>query len=303
MKSDLRILLRDLKAAARIGHSESIWAALDGLLDTPQLAGNHPLDEPFLKQVVLPVGRELAAPLLPPAALRPLIMHPNAGMRAIAGTALAERYLKGLNGAGLKDLAQLAQDARPDVREAILLACALPGTSAPEKQTEIFQSWLMESSPRLQALALRLLPHLPEAVLLEQLPRLEIFAPPQEPGAKRALADAVSKLGEAGLGLQVLAILSAWAENPGRYYWVITRALSRSWAATYPKESLAILTRLAAEMGGRKQILNTLQALERHGAKTEVQDLLQAWRGSGQPQLQSAAQKAEEKSGNQKDHE
>jgi sugar diacid utilization regulator len=93
----------------------------------------------------------------------------------------------------------------------------------------------------------------------------------------------------------VFVLLSAWAENPDRYYWVITRSLSRSWAASHPNESLAILTHLAEIKGGRKKILNALKALQSHGAKTEVLDTLQQWRTSDQPQLQSAAQKAEEK--------
>ena len=128
MKADLRALLRDIKAAARIGHTESVWAALDGVLDYPQISGNHLIDDTFLKQVVLPVGQNLAQPLLNQITLRPLITHTHAGMRAIAGVALAERYLKGLHGNGLKELSLLAQDPRPDVREAILLACTMPAS-------------------------------------------------------------------------------------------------------------------------------------------------------------------------------
>ena len=295
MKTDLRTLLRDIQAAARIGHPESVWAALEEVLEYPQIAGNHHLDDAFLRQVVLPVGQALAHPLLQQAALRPLITHPLAGMRAIAGAALAERYLKGMNGTGLKDLGQLAQDPRQDVRQAVLLACALPKSSAPDKQTEIFESWLVQPSPRLQGLALQLLPYLPDKTVFAQLPKLEDYSPPQEPGVRRALSEAVSKLGQGEYGSQVFVLLSAWAENPDRYYWVITRSLSRSWAASHPNESLAILTHLAEIKGGRKKILNALKALQSHGAKTEVQDTLQQWRTSDQPQLQSAAQKAEEK--------
>ncbi len=295
MKADLRTLLRDIQAAARIGHPESVWAALEEVLEFPQISGNHHLDDSFLRQVVLPVGQALAHPLLKQAALRPLVTHPLAGMRAIAGAALVERYLKGMNGTGLKDMGQLAQDPRQDVRQAVLLACALPGFSAPDKQTEIFEAWLVQPSPRLQGLALQLLPYLPEQTVLAQLPKLEDYSPPQEPGVRRSLAEAVSKLGQGEYGPQVLAILSTWAENPERYYWVITRSLSRSWAASYPDQSLAILTHLAEIKGGRKKILNALKALQSHGAKTEVQNNLQQWRTSGNPQLQSAARKAEEK--------
>jgi len=303
MKADLRTLLRDLKAAARIGHAESVWAALDTLLEYPQIAGNHPLDETFLKQVILPVGQALASPLLNQSALRPLINHSHAGIRAIAGAALAERYLKGLNGTGLKDLALLAQDPRQDVRSAVLLACIMPNTSAPQKQIEIFQSWLAQSSPRLQGLALQLLPHLPAELILEQLPNLENYNPSLEPGVRRALAEAVSKLGQGEHSAQVLAILSTWAGDPDRYYWVITNCLSRSWAAAHADQSLAILTGLAAVKGGRKKILSALKSLQRHGAKTEVQDILQSWHTSSNPQLRAAAQKAQQKILENKDNE
>ncbi len=295
MKADLNTILRDIKAAARIGHTESVWTALDNLQGFPQIAGNHQLDGAFLKRVIIPVGQALAHPLLNPNVLRPLISHENTGIRAVAGAALAERYLKGLPGTRLKDLQQMAKDLRQEVREAILLACAQPSTPAPEKQAEIFQTWLSHSSPQLQGLALQLLSSLPESLILEQLPRLEGYDLPQKPEVRQALAEAVTKLGQGENGLQVLAILSVWAENPERYYWVITRSLSRSWAARFPEETLAILTHLAAVEGGRKKILGTLKALQRHGANEAVQAALEAWRLSDNPRLRAAAQKADKK--------
>jgi hypothetical protein len=301
MKPDLHTILRDLKAAARIGHTESVWAALEGILEYPQISGNHHLDESFIKQVILPVGQALAQPLMNPAALRPLITHTHAGVRAIAGAALAEGFLKGVNGKGLKELSALAQDPRQDVRDAVLLACALPASHAPQKQTEIYQSWLAHSSPRLQGLALQLLPYLPEDAILQQIHKLKNFVPPKEPGARRSLAEAISKLGRGEYGPEILEILSGWAEDPDQFDWVITRCLSRSWAAAYPHDSLAILTQLAAVEGGRKKILGALKALQRHGAQQEVQAVLQDWLASGQPRLQSAARKAQKKSKPSKD--
>lgn len=301
MKPDLRTILRDLKAAARIGHTESVWAALEGILEYPQISGNHHLDESFIKQVILPVGQALAQPLMNPAALRPLITHTHAGVRAIAGAALAEGFLKGVNGKGLKELSSLAQDPRQDVRDAVLLACALPASHAPQKQTEIYQSWLAHSSPRLQGLALQLLPYLPEDAILQQIHKLKNFVPPKEPGARRSLVEAISKLGRGDHAPEILEILSGWAEDPEQYDWVITRCLSRSWAAAYPHDSLAILTQLAAVEGGRKKILGALKALQRHGAQHEVQAVLQDWLASGQPRLESAARKAQKKSKPPKD--
>jgi hypothetical protein len=301
MRTDLRTLLHDIKAAARIGHAESVWTALEGLLDYPQIAGNHPLDETFLKQVVLPVGQALAAPALSQAILQPLITHSSAALRSIAAVTLLERYLKGLNGSNLKTLTQLAQDPRPDVRLAVLLACRIAVSHAPEKQTAIFESWMADTSPYLQALALQLLPSLPVSVILQQLNRLESYQPSQEPSVKRALADAISTLGQDEFCPQVLTILSNWADDAERYDWIITESLSRSWAAAVPQESLAILTRLAAKQSGRKRILSTLEALQRHGAGNEVQATLQEWLISGNQQLQTAARKVQDKHSTTKD--
>ena len=50
MKPELRTLITDIKAAARIGHAESLWLALDGLLDLPEVAGNPQMSEAFITQ-------------------------------------------------------------------------------------------------------------------------------------------------------------------------------------------------------------------------------------------------------------
>ena len=138
MKTNLRTILRDIQAAARIGHIESLWAALEGLNALPQVAGNHPMDETFLNQVILPVGEAVAGARVNAAGLRPLSSHPNASLRAIAAAALMEQYLKGINGASLKDLTTLTQDPRQDVRLAISLAAARGSELTPEKLVELF---------------------------------------------------------------------------------------------------------------------------------------------------------------------
>ncbi len=146
-----------------------------------------------------------------------------------------------------------------------------------------------------------LLPSLPEEVILNQVRGLESDALLQEPEARRALAKAFSKLGQGAFASQALEILSAWAANPEGYDWVITRSLSRSWAADHPHESLAVLTRLAEHGGEQKRILSGLAALQRHGADAEVRAALQAWQDSGSPQLEEAARKAHDKNKHSKE--
>ena len=43
MNSQIREIITDIKGAARIGHAESLWAALEGLLNLPQVSGNPPI--------------------------------------------------------------------------------------------------------------------------------------------------------------------------------------------------------------------------------------------------------------------
>jgi hypothetical protein len=93
MRAEVRSLLADFKAAARIGHPESLGLALDGLRALPEIAANQALPESFLDQVILPVGQVLVSPLLPSASLRPLLDDPLAGVRAVAAVALGRANL------------------------------------------------------------------------------------------------------------------------------------------------------------------------------------------------------------------
>lgn len=70
MKADLQLLLTDIKAAIQIGEAESLWAALDGLLDYPEISGNPMMEEGFIKKVLLPVGGILGSPKTNPEHLK-----------------------------------------------------------------------------------------------------------------------------------------------------------------------------------------------------------------------------------------
>ena len=92
MKTDIRTLITDIKAAARIGHAESLWVALDGILDFPEVAGNPQMSEAFIKRAILTIGEALAQPRLSANLIRPLGNEPFAALRAITATASPCRF-------------------------------------------------------------------------------------------------------------------------------------------------------------------------------------------------------------------
>jgi hypothetical protein len=288
MKPEIRAILRDIQAAARIGHTESLWAALDGLLDLPALSGNRTMDEATLSQVVLPVAGAIAGSRLNHAALRPLIGNQYAVFRAVAGAALAEQFLKGSNGTRLNDLKALSQDPRRDVLEAIRRVVLESGETSSDRQEELYEAWMASPSPRTQTLAIQILPNLPQAVILEKIEHLKNGALTVQPEVKKALGKVLAVLGAGGHAPQVLAILSAWARKPEPDSWLICASLSKPWASEYAEESLAILTQLATQTGPKKRIRKVLESLHRNGAKDEVAAALQQWRMSDHPNLRGA---------------
>ena len=56
MKSEIRSVITDIKAAARIGHVESLEIALEGLFSLPNVAANQAMSEAFIEQAILPIG-------------------------------------------------------------------------------------------------------------------------------------------------------------------------------------------------------------------------------------------------------
>lgn len=288
MKSEIRTLLRDIQAAARIGHVDSIYAALDGLLDLPQFSGNHPIPETTLQQIILPVGEALARPRLNAATLRPLITHPYALFRAVAGTALTLQYLQGINGTTLKDLTNLGQDPRQDVRDAIRLALLHNQAASAERLDALYETWLKSSAPRLQTLALQILPHLPEETAIGKIRQLRTEKIDPTAEFKKSIANTLNQLASGEYSAEVLDILAAWAAQPEPDVWLISRCLAKPWAAEHPQQALALLETLAEYSGPHKQVRKALRSLNQHGAQAEVQATIQAWQQSGTPQLHAA---------------
>ncbi|MEJ2759472.1 MAG: hypothetical protein P8046_13410 [Anaerolineales bacterium] len=288
MKAEIRILIRDIQAAARLGHADSLYAALDGLLDLPQFSGNHPIPETTLQQVILPIGQVLARPRINAATLRPLTTHSYAVFRATAAAALTFQYLQGINGTTLKDLTALGQDPRDDVRDAIRLALDHHKEDGSEMLDALYETWLKSGSPRLQALALGILPQLPDTATLEKIRHLKADTLKPNPEFKKTLANTLSQLAGGDYPEEVIALLENWAAQPEPDIWLISRCLAKPWAASYPQQSLALLETLAADTGPNKQVRKALLNLYQYGAQTEVLAAVQAWQHSDNPRLSAA---------------
>lgn len=295
MKNYTRTLLRDIKAAAQIGHIESLWAAMDGLAQMPEVKGNHPLNDSFIAQVLLPVAQALSGPRVSRSALLPLVNHEKTAIRATASSAMALRFLKNINGTSLQDLQMLAKEPRPEVRETMILACQQITSEHPKKLGELISAWQTDSSPRLQSIAIRLMPNLPKAEAARTLELLTQTELPNNPEVRPALEQTINQLGQNGADAEAIQILQLWSQTPETFYWVITRCLAKSWAAAYPNEAMQILTRLAAERGPKKKIRNALQAFQHHGAYDLVLETIQSWKVSDNPNLQQAGEDATEK--------
>ncbi|MEN8243042.1 MAG: hypothetical protein ABFS17_14080, partial [Chloroflexota bacterium] len=270
MNSQIRTIITDIKAAARIGHPESLWAALEGLLNLPQTLGNPPMTPAFIEKAILPVGEALASPRLNLALIQPLSDEPQAVLRASAAAALAFRYLN-QDQITIKQLNKPAADSRQDVR--LALQFGLSKTDDPLKIEPLIEQWLPASSPRLQALAISLLPHQPG----QALARLAAQKINSDPDVRAALVGTLIALAQAGQAEDVLTLLAKWAADQDNHIWTICKTLAGSWAAKFPEQALDILSALIPQADNPKQIINTLQALHRHGAGEEVISTLKAW--------------------------
>lgn len=290
MSIDIRTLVIDIKAAARLGHAESVWLALEGLFELPEANANAQMNQPFIERVILPVGEALVSPTLRTNVIQPLAGEPYAALRAVTAVALAHRHFT-FGDVKPQHLTVLARDARPDVRLALQLALAQAGAPLPEKLGRLAEDWLGADSPRQQAVGILLLAGLPGRAL----PRLAAFPVSANPEVRRALVDALTALALDGQQTEVLALLEKWTEQTNNHVWLIAKTLSGSWAAAHAPQSLEIIASLARKHGPEKQLFNTLKALQRHGAGELVRTTLDAWMADSNTALQALAKQALDK--------
>lgn len=263
MKSEIRQLRRDVKAAALLGRPEAIDIALNGLLAFPGVAANATLEGNFITKVILPIGQELAA--LPADLLKKLQEHPLAAGRAIAASALANHYLQ-TPSAGAELLHWGAADQRSEVRQALAETLAALANRDPERLVPLVQDWLNGQQPRKEQTALTLLPALADFVSREQcLDWLQPLGLTEQPQTRAALVACLQTIAQQNKAECVLKLLTHWAALETTPTWVITRTLAGAWAAQFPGQVRTLMLALQAKYGLSSEISNAWRALERHG--------------------------------------
>ena len=280
MDTHMRELLTDIKAAVRLGSVESLWIALEGFANLPEISSNAALPERLISNAVLHLGRAIAHPRIAPESLLPLVDEPLAGLRALAAVALADHWRAGQ----LTDttaLATLGRDPRAEVREALALTLRAADEAALQP---LLAAWADDASPRLQAVAVAASPALASE---SQRALLEPLHNTKDPDIRAALAEALIQRA-ASHPEDVFDLLIGWAAQPAPPAWVISQTLSASWAAAYAERALDLLEHLTEDP---KAIRRVLRSLARHGAEQQVAVRLDNWAAGDHPALQDIAEK------------
>lgn len=252
MKAYLRELIPDLKAAARIGHPQSLQAALDGLRALPEVKGNSKMQPAFVESVIAPAGLALSARSLRLKLLEELLQDPLAGVRAASAAALGVRFAAGED-VPEAVLSKAGSDAREEVRFALAHGISR-STVEHERISSLLHTWLGDRSPRLQESALLALLALPFDLASELFSGLCALDPGLSEEVDKALMAALGSLAERGAAEDVLVCLESWARKDAPPLWVITRTMMRSWARAYRQKAMEILDILQARLGPMKEI-------------------------------------------------
>jgi len=268
LKAIIRDLLPDFKAAARLGHLESIQVALDGLRAVPEVASNQALDEVLYTQVALQLGRALATPQTSYQVLEALSADPLAGVRAVVGVALAIKALGERTPAAIKQsLWRVAGDKRWEVRRALAEAVAWGSVSDPTAGYAIITSWLGDLSPRRRQtgwLALAALVSHPEAAdilgekILHTVTKTQIDP---DPRMIATLEKILSALARRGLEEQVLGLLEGWADGTDPPDVLVVSLLTSDWARAHHQRAAGILEKIAHRLGPSRKISRAMKAL------------------------------------------
>jgi hypothetical protein len=266
-KSHYNELLNDLKAAVRLGHPESVEIALDGFRSHPVIAANERLSQGIIAQLILPAGKILTR--LSTIQLSQLLGDPLTSLRAMAAAALARQFVSGEE-VDLKLLQAGAGDSRPEVRTALAQTLREEGEAHPERILPLAEAWLTADSARVRNTALAFIPALTPTYSQTIFQYLQAFKEEEHPEVQAALVAALQALAQRDLAEPVLALLINWGTEPHPNLWVISKTISASWAASYSTEVESLLQTLHAKVGNRKQITNTLKALQRHGLNIEL---------------------------------
>ena len=255
MKPILRECLTDLKAAVRIGHPDAVQSALDNLRSLPDELV-PPNDLPALGIALVP---------LPIHMLTDLFNDPDPAIRALASIALGEHYLS------QKDvqpgaLTPAANDPNPEVRR-VFAQFLLKSINqfydkepAFERLHQLVLTWANSKFPIITETALQILTGLSLSAeeVYQYLEPLDKFT---EHHVRAELVQCLNTLGDRGYQETIFFILTTWSQRSEPNVWVITRALSGSWAQANSERAVLILNQLAKQIG---QIRAIKRALSHH---------------------------------------
>jgi hypothetical protein len=287
MRSDIKEILTDINAALRIQHPESILFALDKILDLPEVTGNQVLEEVSITNIVLPIGNRLSEKSLPDEIYNILVEAEFAVFRALAAVIAAGRYCSS-DDLDQTELLDFAQDRR-DVGLALSLALAEKEETGSEKLLGLIDKWIVSRSISLLTISLNLITSVINADNTEILEKVGGLSDTNDPDLKRTLADTLIKIAQKGFDSQVLSLLETWEFETGEKDWIALRALSASWSVKFEDRTLKIIEKITMSMKEDRQIVKTLSALKRNGAKN-IDMHIENWKNSGDLRLQKTAE-------------
>jgi hypothetical protein len=249
VKAYVREILTDLKAAVRIGDPDSLYTILEQIRGLSE----EELPTTALQQLGLPLYR------LPTKELKSLARDASPVVRALAAAALASRFAR--NPVNLEnELTRLGGDKSPEVRQ-ILVQTLMQEGAPPERLVPLAKDWTGAEKPGLQTCGLQILPSSRiSADTFEGL--LHPLAESPDYEVRGALVECLSALAQAGYAASVMSLLQEWARQEEPNIWVITRALSASWALNQSAQALSILKILSEKKGA-------LRSIERAAARHE----------------------------------
>ncbi|MEA3349168.1 MAG: hypothetical protein U9Q82_00950 [Chloroflexota bacterium] len=265
-KTRIRELRKDIKAAVRLGHPESVEMALDGLRSLPQVAANDRLGAGFIEQVILPNAQIMAR--LPAVRIQQMTKDSLTALRAVGAAALAKRFLVE-NDVTVGMLRHAALDSRPEVRTAVGQILREAGDAHPERLLGLMGPWLRDSSPKVRCVALGFAPALLPAYGEDVIEQIGPLGRDSHADVRAALVDALQEIAQAGFATSVWGLLADWVTESPLNVWVLTRTVAGAWAASNPRKAQSILGDIYSKIGETKDVGIALRSLKRHGVDIE----------------------------------
>ena len=263
MRKDYLEIINNLKAAVRIGHVDSILAAVGAIENLPEIKSNAPIPGPMLEKLIVPAGETFRSRMVRWETIKHLRRSPLTGTRALMASAAGTRWLLDLY-VKKKALRKAALDPRREVRDTLILSLKNADPEAIDPLWKTVKKWLNDESPRVQQTAILLLPLFMPDRKRKIFKLLAAETPNGNPDINAALVEVLTKFGKDSYGNKVVDLLSDWANNEHPNGWVICKTISGSWAVEYRQECESILKSLEPGPTDDRLIDRTYAALKRN---------------------------------------